>query len=84
MKTENKPYQDLIYTSVYKQSKAIQLTQTAFSRPCEKKAEDEGWKRIVDCISKLPSSVASLTFESWSIQIVAFVRPLDKAQEVSV
>jgi len=38
----------------------------------------------VDCISKLPSSVASLTFESWSIQIVAFVGPLDKAQKVSV
>ncbi len=69
---------------MYKQSKAIQLTQTAFLHLCEKKAEDEGWKRIVDCISKLPSSVASLTFESWFIQPAAFVGPRDKAQEVSV
>lgn len=69
---------------MYKQSKAIRLTQTAFLHLCEKKAEDEGWKRIVDCISKLRSSVASLTFESWFIQLAAFVGPLDKVQEVSV
>lgn len=84
MKTMNNQYQDLVSASVYKQSKAIQLTQTAFLHPGEKKAEDEGWKRIVGCISKQPSSAASLTFESWAIEAVAFVGPVDKPQEVSV
>lgn len=47
MKTENKPYQDLIYASVYKQSKAIQLThRLPFLVPVK---ESRGWRLEAHC-----------------------------------